>query len=227
MRPGRCGALLALLLAGATGAGEAAAGPATDQLRTQVDQVIKILETPADGKARERRTSIRRIAEEIFDFTEISQRSLGLHWQARTPAEREEFVALFSDLLERSYVSKIELYSGEKIVYAGEVGDGDAVTVRTRIQIKRGTEVPVDYRMFRRGDRWRAYDVSIEGVSLVGNYRTQFNKIVQTSSYTALVKRLRAKLDEPEPAARGGRPAGAAAVGPGAGPPRPDRPQSP
>jgi len=229
MRPAGCSVILTVLLVAMTGAGNAAAGPATDQLRAHVDQVLKALDTPGDGKIQERRATTRRIAEDIFDFTEISQRSLGVHWHARTPAERQEFVALFTDLLERSYVSKIELYSGEKILYVGELGDGEAVTVRTRIRTKQGTEVPVDYRMLRRGDRWRAFDVAIEGVSLVGNYRTQFNKIVQTSSYTELVKRLRAKLDEPEPAAagRGGRPAGAAAVGTGAGRPRPDRPQSP
>jgi phospholipid transport system substrate-binding protein len=229
MRPGGCSVILTVLLVAMTGAGNAAAGPATDQLRAHVDQVLTALDTPGAGKIQERRATTRRIAEDIFDFTEISQRSLGVHWQARTPAERQEFVALFTDLLERSYVSKIELYSGEKILYVGELGDNEVVTVRTRIQTKQGTEVPVDYRMLRRGDRWRAFDVAIEGVSLVGNYRTQFNKIVQTSSYTELVKRLRAKLDEPEPAAagRGGRPAGAAAVGTGAGRPRPDRPQSP
>jgi phospholipid transport system substrate-binding protein len=229
MRPGGCSVILTVLLVAMTGAGNAAAGPATDQLRAHVDQVLTALDTPGAGKIQERRATTRRIAEDIFDFTEISQRSLGVHWQARTPAERQEFVALFTDLLERSYVSKIELYSGEKILYVGELGDNEVVTVRTRIQTKKGTEVPVDYRMLRRGDRWRAFDVAIEGVSLVGNYRTQFNKIVQTSSYTELVKRLRAKLDEPEPAAagRGGRPAGAAAVGTGAGRPRPDRPQSP
>jgi phospholipid transport system substrate-binding protein len=224
MRPGACRVILAALLVATAGAGNAAAGPATDQLRTRVDAVLEALDTPAGGRGQERRATIRRVAEDIFDFTEISQRSLGVHWQSRTPAERQEFVALFTDLLERSYLAKIELYSGEKIVYAGEVGGGDLVTVRTRIQTRQGTEIPVDYRMLRRGERWRAYDVAIEGVSLVGNYRTQFNKIVQTSSYPELVKRLRSKLDEPEPAAarRGGRPAGA-----GAGRARPDRPQSP
>jgi phospholipid transport system substrate-binding protein len=226
MRAGRYRVVVAVLLAVAASAAPASAGPATDQLRVQIDRVIQLLETPPDGQVQQRRAALRRLADEIFDFTEISQRSLGVHWQARTPAERQEFVALFTDLLERSYVSKIELYSGEKILYAGEVGDNEVVTVRTRIRTKQGTEVPVDYRMFRRGDRWRAYDVTIEGVSLVGNYRTQFNKVIQTSSYPELVKRLRAKLDESESGAgRGGRPADTAA--PGAGRPRPDRPQTP
>jgi len=110
--------------------------------------------------------------------------------------EREEFIKLFGDLLERSYISKIELYGGEKISYVGESVDGDVATVRSKILAKQGTEVPVDYRMLRRGDRWMVYDVIIEGVSLISNYRTQFNKIIQTSSYQELVKKMKTKQDE-------------------------------
>src|SRR5439155_1185399 len=105
-------------------------------------------------------------------------RALGRHWQARTPAERDEFVGLFGDLLERAYITKIEGYTGERILFTGEVADGAFATVRTRIVTKQGTEVPVDYKMFNQGERWRAYDVNIEGVSLVSNYRTQFSSII-------------------------------------------------
>ena len=172
------------------------AGAPTDQLRGSIDRVLKTLESPAlkgEGRAAERRTAVRRIADDIFDFSEIARRSLGRHWQGRTEPEREEFVALFGDLLERSYVSKIEVYGGEKIVYATERMDGDHAAVGTKMVTKNGTEVPIEYRLLRRGDRWLVYDVSIEGVSLVSNYRTQFNKIVQTSSYGELVKRMKAK----------------------------------
>jgi phospholipid transport system substrate-binding protein len=103
---------------------------------------------------------------------------------------------LFGDLLERTYISKIEGYSGERIVYAGEKVDGDQVTVRTRIVTKQGTEIPVDYRMFERDGRWLVFDVNIEGVSLVGNYRSQFNTIIVRSSYQELVTKLKAKQDE-------------------------------
>src|SRR5439155_3213847 len=133
----------------------------------------------------------------------------GRYWQPRTPAEREEFVRLFADLLERAYVSKLELYSGEKIEYPGEVPDGDVTTVRTRIITKQGTPIPVDYRMFQQSGQWRAYDALIEGVSLVANYRSQFNSVIQRTSYEDLVKTLRAKAQEgaPPPGKASGRPA--------------------
>jgi len=133
---------------------------------------------------------------QIFDFSEIARRSLGRYWQPLSEPQRTEFVDLFGDLLERSYISKIELYGGEKIVYSGERVDADLATVSTRIMTKNGTEVPVDYRLFKRGDRWMIYDVSVEGISLVSNYRTQFNKIIQTTSYNGLVSKLRNKQDE-------------------------------
>ena len=126
-------ALAAALLV-ATGSGTWA-GPPTDQLHGRIDRVLKVLGEPAlknDAQTTERRATLRGIADEIFDFTEISQRSLGRHWQGRTPSERAEFVALFADLLERTYISKIESYSGERVVYAGETLDGDQATVRTR-----------------------------------------------------------------------------------------------
>ncbi len=190
--------LLAVTLA-LVAASPAAAGAPTDQLRGAVDRVLKTLEDPSlkgEGKVNERRTAVRKIANDIFDFSEIARRSLARHWQPLSEAQRTEFVGLFADLLERSYISKIETYGGEKIQYTGERIDGDFATVSTRIVTKNGTEVPVDYRMKKGGDRWLVYDVSIEGVSLVSSYRTQFNKIIQTSSYNDLVAKLRTKQDE-------------------------------
>jgi phospholipid transport system substrate-binding protein len=179
--------------------GTAVAGPPTDQLRTQIDRVIKTLEDPAlqkEGRVLERRKAVRKIAEEIFDFGETAKRSLARHWQTRSPAEREEFVGLFADLLERSYMSKVELFNGERITYTGETIDGDLALVRTRIITKQGTEIPVDYRLHKKNDKWLVYDVIIEGVSLIANYRTQFNKIIQTSSYEELVKKMKTKQEE-------------------------------
>ena len=175
------------------------AGAPTDQLKAQIDQVLKILEDPTlkmNGRVREQRTAVRKVANEIFDFADTAKRSLARHWPGRTDKEREEFVTLFADLLERSYISKIELYGGEKIQYAGDRIDGDAATVSTTIITKHGQEVPVDYRMLRRENRWFVYDISIEGVSLISNYRTQFNKIIQTSSYGELVKKMKTKQEE-------------------------------
>jgi phospholipid transport system substrate-binding protein len=191
-------ALLAVGLA-VTAVGPVSAGVPTDQLRGAVDRVLKTLDDPSlkgAAKVADRRVAVRKIANEIFDFGEIAKRSMARHWQPLSEAQRSEFVGLFADLLERSYISKIETYGGEKIQYTAERIDGDYATVSTKIITKNGTEVPVDYRMIKRADRWLVYDVSIEGVSLVSNYRTQFNKIIQTSSYNELVSKLRNKQDE-------------------------------
>jgi phospholipid transport system substrate-binding protein len=192
--------LLALIVATAVPAG---AGVPTDQIRQRVDDVVKVLEDPAlKSKPAERHAAVRKIAEEIFDYPDTARRALGPHWNARTPQERQEFIRLFAELLDRAYIGKIELYQGEKVRYAGDTINGDDAMVKTRIVTKKGSEVPVDYRLHLKDGRWLVYDVVIEGVSLVSNYRTQFNKIVQTESYPALVQKLKAK--EAEPAASPG-----------------------
>ena len=193
--------VLALAVAGlALAASPARAGAPLDQLRLQVDRVLKVLDDPElkkPDKAKDRRLVVRKIANDIFDFSETAKRSLGRHWQARTPAEQSEFVLLFSDLLERSYLSKIELYGGEKIQYLSDaVEDGDQAKVLTKIVARQGSEIPIEYRMHKKGERWLVYDVMIEGVSLVSNYRTQFNKIIQTSSFQELVKKMKSKQEE-------------------------------
>jgi phospholipid transport system substrate-binding protein len=175
----------------------AAAGPA-EQLRNHIDEVVRILDDPAlKTNTEQRRLSVRRVSEGIFDYKDTARRALGRHWAARTSAEQTEFVHLFSDLLDRAYFSKIDQYQGEKVRYAEESIEGQEATVKTRIVTARGSEVPVDYRMHLVDGRWRVYDVSIEGVSLVANYRTQFAKIVQTESYEALVQKLRARNASP------------------------------
>ena len=188
-------ACILVMLAGHAGA----ASPPTDQLKGAIDRVVKVVDDPSlkgDERAVERRGAVRRIADDIFDFPEIARRALARHWQPLSDKQRAEFVSLFSDLLEHSYISKIELYGGEKIQYVGERVDGDTASVATRIVSKNGTEVPIDYRLFKKGQKWLVYDVNIEGVSLVSNYRTQFNKIIQTSSYNELVQKLRNKQEE-------------------------------
>ena len=189
-----CSVVVALLVGR-----DATAGAPTDQLRAQVDKVLKLLDDPAlkaADKAKERRAAVRKVADDIFDFGETAKRSLGRHWAARTPEEREEFVKLFGDLLERSYISKIELYGGEKIQYVGDRIEGDTAAVQSKLLTKTGSEVPIEYRMLRKSDRWLVYDVVIEGVSLVANYRTQFNKIIQTSSFQDLVKKMKSRQEE-------------------------------
>ena len=167
------------------------AGP-TDQLREYTDKVIRVLDDPALPST-DRRAAVRKVALEAFDSTETAKRVLARHWQARTPAERDEFILLFAELLERTYITRINEYGGERIKYVSESIDGDLAIVRARILTKNGTEVPVESRMLKRGDRWLIYDVVIENVSLIANYRSQFDRIVRTSSYEELVRRLKAK----------------------------------
>jgi phospholipid transport system substrate-binding protein len=180
------------------------AGP-TDQLREYTDQVVKVLDDPALAR-QDRRAAIRKIAHDAFDVTETAKRVLARHWQARTPAEREEFTQLFADLLEGTYIARLDEYGGERIRYVGESVDGELATVRARIVTKAGAEVPVESRVVRRGERWLIYDVLIENVSLIANYRSQFDRIIRTSSYEELVRRLKHKRDEfvtqPAPRAR-------------------------
>ena len=177
-------------------AAAAETGAPTEQLLSRVERVVTILEdAQLKTKPAARRAALRTAASDIFDFTEITRRSLGRHWQTATPAEREDLVALMTALLERSYLGRIEQYSGERIVFAGETADADLATVRTRLVGKGGVETPVDYRVYKVGERWLVYDVSVEGVSLVANYRAQFNKILQTSSTQGLVERLRGKQE--------------------------------
>ena len=197
---------VALTLATALAVPPANAGAPTEQLKTQVDRVLKLMDDPAlKDKPKDKRAAVRKVAEDIFDFGETAKRALGRHWADRTPAERDEFVKLFGDLLERSYISKIELYGGEKIQYVTDKIDGEQASVMSKLVTKTNTEVPIEYRMLRKGERWLVYDVIIEGVSLVSNYRTQFNKIIQTSSFAELVKKMKSRQEEMGSATDAGR----------------------
>src|SRR5262249_197812 len=180
----------------------AKAGAPTDSLKQTVDQVVKTLSDPAlKEKPHVRPPAVPNTTHTTLPYPNTPpRRPRGEHWNGRTPEQQQEFVKLFADILDRSYVSKIDLYQGERVQYTGETIDGSDATVKTMIAAKNNTDIPVDYRMHVKNGRWVVYDVIIEGVSLVSNYRTQFNKIIQTESYDALVQRLRAK-DAAEPAA--------------------------
>ena len=191
----RLGALIVLVLVVLVGVTHAAAGSPTDQVRQYTDQVLKLLEDP-NVHAADRRAAVRKAAIEIFDVQETAKRALGRHWQARTPAEREEFVQLFADLLERTYINKIDIYRGEKLVYTNEAIDGEYATVRARVVTKPRGDIPVDAKMIRRGDRWLIYDISVENISLISNYRAQFDRIIRSASYQELVTRLKTKREE-------------------------------
>jgi len=169
----------------------------TEQIKETTDKVISILTDPAlrePDRTEERRGLLRKAADERFDWEEMSRRALARHWARRTDEEKREFVSLFSDLLERTYMDRIDGYSGEKVLYEGETVDGDYGIVRARIATETDAQISAEYRVRRKENGWFIYDVSIEGVSLVNNYRTQFNSIILKSSYEKLVKRLKAKI---------------------------------
>ena len=189
-------------------AGAMAATPTNpkDVVQTAVTRVIAVLqqaeidrsESDQGGRlsGERHRTEIRRIASELFDFDDMARRTLSRHWLARSADEQAEFVGLFTALLERSYIGRIESYSGEKIVYLGETVDDGYAVVKSRVMTRRRTETPVDYRLQLRDGRWRVYDVLIDGVSFVSTYRSEFNRIIQLSSYASLVDKMRKRSIE-------------------------------
>ena len=186
-------ALAAWLLLAASPA--SLAGP-TEVIKVAVEQVVRVGEDSDLGRpaaAEQRRVEIRRIAESLFDFHEMARRSLARHWTDRTAEQRQEFVRLFTDLMERVYFGKLENYSGERILYVSETVDGDYATVRSKILIGQRGDLPIDYRLRLTGSRWAVYDVLIDGISFVSTYRAQFNRVIQTSSYDDLVQKLRLK----------------------------------
>jgi phospholipid transport system substrate-binding protein len=187
-------ALTAVVVAGSMA--PARAGAPTDQVREYTDAVVRILEDPAlkaEDRKPERRAAVRKIAAEVFDVQETARRALGPHWQQRTPQQREEFVQLFAELLEQTYISKIDFFGGERLRFTEEKVDGENAIVRAKVVTRQATEVPVEARLLRKGDRWLVYDILIENISLVGNYRAQFDRIIRTQGYDELVKRLRTR----------------------------------
>jgi phospholipid transport system substrate-binding protein len=172
----------------------------TDTVRKTVDGVIQIVgdkDLKKKSNEQRRRTAIKKSIATIFDSQEMAKRTLGKHWNTRSPAERKLFIDLFANLLENSYAGKIESYNNEKIVYTKETIDGDYAEVKSKVITAKQDEYTLDYRMMKKENgNWMVYDVVIEGVSLVSNYRTQFNRIISTSGYPELVKKLQAKSNE-------------------------------
>ena len=169
-------------------------------LQATFGAVTAVLEDPAlqgADKDTERRQRVRQIIIESFDFTEMAKESLGGHWGKFTAAQREEFTALFGSLFERSYNRLVLRFLGDRsTIYGGESIEAERAIVPTTLVSKQDAQLPIDYRLLRHGERWAIYDVVIEGISLVANYRAQFSKILRTSSYETLVQRIKAKLEE-------------------------------
>ena len=182
-----------LMVAGAM----AATTSPRDVVQAAVTRVVAVLHDDFSAahldrpRTEMRRAEIHRAANDLFDFDEMARRTLTRHWNGRTPEEKTEFVRLFTELLERSYIGRIEQFSGERILYVGERVDGGFATVRSRIVTRRNAEIAVDYRLILRDGRWRAYDVLLDGVSFIARFRSEFERIIQQSSYAGLVDKLR------------------------------------
>ena len=188
------------LLTGAAGAGEP-----LDKIRETVEEVLSILgdETLQAPERQElRRGKLRQAVQQRFGFEEMARRALGRHWRDLSADQRQEFVALFSDLLERSYIGRIEgTGAGSQVAYPKETIDDEGfASVLTVITNRLGSQVEVEYRLLRRDGTtpWEVYEIVIEGVSLINNYRTQFNNIIHRTSYDGLVKQLRLKQEQEE-----------------------------
>jgi phospholipid transport system substrate-binding protein len=172
---------------------------ATDDVKRVVDEVLRIVASKELKKPQnegKRRAELKRTIAAIFDYGEMARLSMGAQWRSRTPDEQKEFVRLFETLLENSYAGKIESYTNEKIVYLRESTEGEYAAVKSKVVTTRGEEITLDYRLKKTGDRWMVHDVLIEGVSLVANYRSQFNRVIQTQGYAELVRKLRLKSEE-------------------------------
>jgi len=184
--------IMAVLLASAGSA--VAAGP-TETVQGAVQRVFSQPDGSAVKKVStaERRADIRKVAESLFDFQEMSRRALGPAWDTVSPAEKDEFVRLFTSLIANAYMGKIEQYTGEPITYEAERVDGDEASVRSRVVTPKGSEVGIEYRLYRAADRWAVYDINVDGVSLVGSYKAQFNRLLQRGSFAELLKQLRQK----------------------------------
>jgi len=194
------GVALAVVLAvwlGLTGV-PAHAGTPTEAMKTTIDEVLKIIaekELKQPGKSEERRQQLERVVSARFDYQEMSRRALGAPWNTLSDQDKQEFVSLFRTLLTNSYADKIETYSGEGVQYLNERTEKEYAEVRTKV-LSGKTEIPLDYRLMNKSADWRVYDVVVDGVSLVNNYRGQFTKILRASSYSDLVDQLRKKSDK-------------------------------
>lgn len=194
MRRGRGGAFALLLAIALSIPAVAMGGEPTEQIRGAIArglEIVKRADLQGDAKKAQRRDLLRKELFPYFHFDEMARRSLGVHWKNRTPRERREFVKLFGDLLENAYAGKIEGYKGEKIRFVKETLDLPYAEVRTAIVTPQGEEYSVNYRLLADGSRWRIYDIVVEGVSLVNNYRSQFAGILQKTSFEEMTKQLR------------------------------------
>ena len=190
---------LSLTLSLALAVSEARAESPTEAVKSVVDEVLRVLQDPslkAPALKKQRRDRVKQVVDRRFDYEEMAKRSLGASWGSLSGGQHQEFVRLFAQLLEASYSDKIMRYSDEKIQYAPEIKEGaDYAEVRT-VVLRKNDRIPMNYRVILKPQGWMVYDVVIEGVSLVSNYRTQFSQVIRESGYGELVRRLRNKINE-------------------------------
>lgn len=180
------------------GLSSAVGGAATDLMKGTIDEVLKILndkELKEPARLEDRRQRLEKVVAARFDYPEMSRRSLGAQWNQLSDKDKQEFVDLFRTLLTNTYADRVETYSGEGVQYLNERTEKEYAEVRTKV-LSGKTEIPMDYRLLHKDNDWRVYDVVVDGVSLVNNYRGQFTKILHTSSYPGLVDQLRKKSDK-------------------------------
>lgn len=174
-------------------------GPATRYVRQRHDEVTRIMRRSADTEAARsaRSVEVTRILSDLLDYQELSRRALADHWESRTPAQREEFVGLLRQLVERNYEANLARIQDFEVEYTREesVSDGTVVHTEARSRTsRRSPPVEIHYSMHREGSSWRVFDVNTDGVSLVSNYRRQFNRIIASDGWDALIRRMRERL---------------------------------
>ena len=178
----------------------ATAGDPLEQVKVAVDEIIEIMKGDSpDSPAldADRRARVITIVEANFDFREMSMRTLAKHWRTASQGEKDRFVSLFTKLLEDTYLKKIDTYSGEKVIFKKKAIKGDKAMVYTDL-VRNNVETPVNYRLQSGSEKWMVYDVVIEGVSLVRNYRSQFDSILQKEDFNTLLARIQEKIDKAE-----------------------------
>jgi phospholipid transport system substrate-binding protein len=179
------------------------AGPAAEQLASQIERVLAVLGDPAfkgDAQVTPRRQAVRRVTDELIDWKEMGRRTLGAHWQTLADGDRTAFVTLFSELLNRAYLKNLDRYDGEKIVVTGDSVDGDRALVQARVVGRDGHGgMPLDFAMVRDGEQWRVWDIRMQGMSMVGGYKAQFARLLQSEPYDTVLRRLRERVDALQP----------------------------
>jgi len=194
-------AMVAVTILSACGAPASAAAAPTESVKRTIDEVIRILddrEMQRPARLLERRKLLEKVIAARFDYREMAKRTLPAKWKTLSEAEQKEFVDLFQSFLSSSYADKIEGYAGEQVHYLAERLEGDYAEVRTKL-VSEKTEIPIDYRLMSKSSDWFVYDVIADGISLVKNYRSQFDKIIRESGYPELVEELRKKSKEAKP----------------------------